>query len=179
MTEYRAREHTKRGTRAVTGRQTCATDPETVATAQPDPWPQHTREIPTRLYRHSTSDGRFLLSGVPFGVRRNLRRGRAEGEFERASMRAKAPIAFYASGRYANVSRRPGIVRALATGLWAAQRKTYLTDGLHHVGELLEVPLLDMVVELVESRLSLSVAASYSTPDWTWSRRTGRQRSKR
>eukprot|EP00966_Prymnesium_polylepis_P259986 6005630-Prymnesium_polylepis.1 len=58
---------------------------------------------------------------------------------------------------------------------WVAGRKMCLTDGLHDVGALLEDPLLDMVVELVESRLSLSVSGSYST----WSRTRSRRQSKR
>eukprot|EP00966_Prymnesium_polylepis_P129419 2993174-Prymnesium_polylepis.1 len=126
MTRYRAREHTKRGTRAVTGRQTCAAHPETSATVHLTPCHQHTRNIPTRFDRQNASDGRFLLPASRSAPRRNLRRGRAEGEFERASTRAKAPIAFSASGRYANVRQRPSIVREQATGMWAAQRKTCL-----------------------------------------------------
>jgi hypothetical protein len=92
------------------------------------------------------------------------------------STSAEAPIAFYASGRYANVRQRPNIVRALATASWAAQRKTCLGNGmgngLHDVDALPEVLLLDTAMKLAESSVSVTISASYSTPDWNWSRHT-------
>eukprot|EP00966_Prymnesium_polylepis_P047865 1108391-Prymnesium_polylepis.1 len=65
--------------------------------------------------------GRFLLSGVPLGTRRNLGRGRAEDEFERTSTRCEAPIAFYASWRYmyANVRQTTEAKYRASTSYWS------------------------------------------------------------